>query len=333
MGRDPRIVPPGSLQHVVDVAFQNRHLFRPSRALNHILVGVLGRAQQRYDMEIVAFVALSTHVHLLLRPRDAQHLADFMGFLKTNLSKEIGRLQGWRGSLFDGRYHTSTVSEEEAAQVGVLRYVLSQSVKEGLVARVEDWPGVHCGPSLVRGESLKGAWHDRTAEHAGAEKTVSKEEVVFSRLPCWASVPDATWRRWVAEMIEDIETKAAKERGGRPVLGAKKVCSADPEARPAWVSSLPQRRFHAVSEGSREVLKDAWHQLIEAYRRASKELRYGDAERVVREKWFPEGMFAPSLGFVGWGEAHAWSNGAVHLPKIDFLRTCLSTGGGRGRPD
>jgi hypothetical protein len=36
------------------------------------------------------------------------------------------------------------VSDEEAAQVGRLRYILAHGVKENLVERVLDWPGVHC---------------------------------------------------------------------------------------------------------------------------------------------------------------------------------------------
>lgn len=326
MGRDPRIVPPGSLQHVVDVTFQHRCLLRPSPALNRMVAGVLGRAQRLFGMEIVAVVVLSTHVHWLLRPRDAQHLADFMGYVKTNMSKEIGRLHGWKGSLFNGRYHTSTVADEEAAQVGVLRYVLSQTVKEGLVARAEDWPGVHCGPLLVRGESLQGAWHDRTAEHAGAERTMFAEEVVFSPLPCWAEVPEATWRSWVAGILEDVESTAATERQGRPVLGAKEICAVDPSSRRSEVPSSPQRRFHAVGEASKKALEDAWHQLIEAYRRASKELRHGDAARVVREKWFPEGMFAPSMGFVSFGDGAVGGAGPVGAEHL------LTNWGIRGRP-
>jgi hypothetical protein len=35
-------------------------------------------------------------------------------------------------------------------------YVLANGVKEGLVARVCDWPGVQCVRALLDGEKLKG---------------------------------------------------------------------------------------------------------------------------------------------------------------------------------
>ena len=49
MGRDIRYIPPHSLQHVTDVTFQNRRFLRPSKDVNERLIGILGRAQKKYD--------------------------------------------------------------------------------------------------------------------------------------------------------------------------------------------------------------------------------------------------------------------------------------------
>ena len=38
----------------------------------------------------------------------------------------------------------TVVTDEEAAQIERLAYILGQSVKENLVERVCQWPGVHC---------------------------------------------------------------------------------------------------------------------------------------------------------------------------------------------
>ncbi|MEA2605102.1 MAG: hypothetical protein QOF89_6094 [Acidobacteriota bacterium] len=40
------------------------------------------------------------------------------------------------------------VTDEEAAEVGVFKYVLSQSVREQLIEQLQDWPGIHCVASL-----------------------------------------------------------------------------------------------------------------------------------------------------------------------------------------
>ena len=101
-----------------------------------IFVGILARAAQRYDVEVQAYVCAGNHLHGLLSPADAHELAGFMRYLLTNLSKEAGRLHCWRGPLLQRRYQAILVSEEDAAQLGRLRYLLARGAYESLVARV-----------------------------------------------------------------------------------------------------------------------------------------------------------------------------------------------------
>lgn len=50
----------------------------------------------------------------------------------------------------------TVVTDEDAAQIERLQYVLAQSVKEGLVERVRKWPGVHSAAALLDGATLTG---------------------------------------------------------------------------------------------------------------------------------------------------------------------------------
>jgi REP element-mobilizing transposase RayT len=65
---------------------QGRLLLRPTRELCQIIHGILGRAQQLFDMTIYAFIFLSNHYHLILSPKDAHQLAQFMGFASGYLA-------------------------------------------------------------------------------------------------------------------------------------------------------------------------------------------------------------------------------------------------------
>ena len=103
MDRDPRYVPPNTLVEVTNVTFQNRYLLRPSEEANDLFLGVVGQAQRITGMRICGIVAMSTHVHMLLIPKDAENMADFMEHVNGNLSKELGRLHGWKGSLWHDR--------------------------------------------------------------------------------------------------------------------------------------------------------------------------------------------------------------------------------------
>ncbi len=91
----------------------------PSRELNEIVLGVLGRAQRLYKVRICGFVALSNHVHALLWVDDALQLATFMGYFASNLAREIARLTGWTDKIWARRYQAIVISDEEAAQTAV----------------------------------------------------------------------------------------------------------------------------------------------------------------------------------------------------------------------
>ncbi len=304
MARDPRYFPPHTLVEITNVTFQNRFLLRPSEDLNDIFYGVLGLAQEKFSMPICASMVLSSHYHCLLIPDDPKHLADFMEFLNGNLSKEIGRLHDWKGKLWHDRYHLVPVSDEEGAQIGRLRYLLEAGVKEFLVDRVAEWPGVHSATALIEGTSPVGHWYNRTKEYAARqrreknlnpEKYASEQKVVFSPLPCWKHLPKETWRRHVEELVANIDEKGARKRQstGRRSLGVKRILAVKPTHRPEKVKKSPRPRYHAVTARAFKRWREALQAMIKGFREASIRLREGDWGVV-----FPEGTFPPALPFV-----------------------------------
>jgi hypothetical protein len=297
--RDPRYIDPGSLVEVTMTCFQNRFLLRPSPELNKIFVGVLGKAQEEHDMDVVGVSALSSHYHMLLIPEDQEHLSDFMRYVNGNLSKEVRRLHDWKG-IWDDRFHQIQVDKDERVQVERLTYLLAQGVKEGLVERPEHWPGINCAQALYEGRSLTGTWYDRTRHYvhgAVLQEDVTEEDFAeevclwFSPLPCWADYEPERYRHEVRHLVENIVLDAAKEC--RSVLGAEAVCRQDPHHRPADVERSPRPRFHTSSVEAYRVLYRAFSEIFSAYRIASERLRSGhlDAE-------FPEGTFPCALSFV-----------------------------------
>ncbi len=313
MGRNPRYIPPNSLQHVTDVTFQNRRFLRPSKEVNERLIGIWGRAQKKYDMTICAVVAMSTHIHYLLQPKDGAQLAAFMCFVKTNIAKEIGnRLLGWAGTFFDDRYHLTPVSEEDFDQIKVLQYLFAHGVKELLVDTVEQWPGVHSAIPSLEGKDLVGKWFDRTAEsnakrrseaNTDPEAFASEERVVISPLPCMRHLPAAFWQKLVGEWIEDIdrEAKVIRRDLKKRSLGVARILAVDPESRADHVEKSPKPRFHARDPAVFRAMFAIWQEVIRSFREASELLRSG-----LRSVSFPEGTFPPSLPFVQFSLDHAY---------------------------
>ena len=254
-------------------------------------------------MPIHGITVLSNHYHLLISPEQPDHLVRFMHFVQTNLSKEIGDLHDWTGSLWDRRYRHVPVTEETAAQISRLGYLLENSVKEDLVARTTDWPGVHCAQALLDGQAMKGVWYDRTAfyearrrgDRVDLEDFAEQESVVLSPLPCWRGLEEEEIRSHLSALIKAIEQRNAERRRaeGKGVLGAKTVRRRHPHARPEKLDRSSAPRFHAATKAMWRQLRDGYNAFFAAFHEEAERLRCGEVELE-----FPPGSFPPGLPYV-----------------------------------
>jgi hypothetical protein len=207
-----------------------------------------------------------------------------------------------RGSLRD-RYQAILVSEEEAAQVDRLSYLLSHGAKENLVARPQDWPGVHCVDALLSGLALEGTWFDRTKEYAARQRGedvpldrfATREILELDPLPCWRGLLPEQYRQRIGGLIDAIiETAAARRKeSGREPTGAAAIRSQNPLSQPARTKRSPAPLVHAASKRVREEIYRTYALFVAAFREAAEHLKAGD-----RSARFPEGSFPPGLPFV-----------------------------------
>ncbi len=304
MPRPLRFVPPNAVVEITTRTIHGRLLLRPSAEVNDRVLGVLGRAQHLFGVELHAFVVMSNHMHLLASVRDAAQLAGFMSFVNGNIAREVGRLHGWR-ERFWGRRYRAIVVADDAAQVDRLRYILQNGVKEGLVASPRGWPGASSIDALTREVPLAGVWHDRSAayqSHRRGEKVRPGQfettyRVTLSPLPCWRRLDAAVHRTAVADLVTQIETDIAAARAAvsdsRQPVGAGRILAAHPHDLPAHSDTSPAPFVHASSSLVRRAFKSAYAAFVAAFRAAAGCLRRGD-----RDVEFPQTAFPPALPFV-----------------------------------
>ncbi len=303
MGYDPRWIPSGKLVEITCRVMQGRFLLRPSRELNEILTGVLAKAARRYPVGVVAYHALSNHLHLLVVPEDAQALSAFMGFFAGNLAKEAGRLHGWKEKFWGRRYTHVVISDEPGAQEDRLRYLLSQGCKEGLIRRPQDWPGPCSTEALLTDRVVQGVWFDRSAEYEACRsaKTFSKYEFAevldleLTPLPAWVHLAAGQRQQRIGQIVREItqETRQRIEESGQSPLGVRRILRQDPHEAPSNPKRSPKPIVHAVSHAVRKRLRMQFHLFRLAYRKASLELRAGNAKAE-----FPPGCHRPAMPFV-----------------------------------
>jgi REP element-mobilizing transposase RayT len=305
MGRRLRYLPPegSGLVEVTCRTVQGRFLLTPSTELNEIILGALGRAQELYPVGICAFAFTSNHFHLLLRVDSTRQMALFMGHFNSNLAREAGRLVRWCEKFWGRRYQAIPVSEEEGAQVDRLRYVLAHGCKEGLVEHLRDWPGVSAVRALVEGRPLEGLWFDRTRENVARRRGIVFERLRYAipytvqlePLPCWAHLSIEEYRGCIAEVVDEIESQAARERqlDDRPARGPEAILAQEPHQAPETLETSPAPLFHAASRKIRRELHEGYKRFVAAFRDAAERLRAGELDVV-----FPSGSFPPAAPWV-----------------------------------
>jgi hypothetical protein len=279
-----------------------RFLLRPGPTTNELVVGVLGRAQHLFGVRVFAVAVLSNHMHALLGVDHAAQLATFMQHVLANIAKEVGRHHCWSGPFWSRRYRSIVVADAES-QVNRLRYVVCQGLKEGLVDRVDRWPGVSSFRGLTRGIPLRGVWYDRTAAYRARRrgnkldpsKTEQHYELTLSQVPAMADVPVKEYRSFVAKLVREEEQAVDASRGedGKfGVLDARQILEQNPHDAPAERDDSPAPIVHAASLAMRAAFMAVYRAFVDAFRSAAACLRIGEAAE------FPDGAFPAPAPFV-----------------------------------
>lgn len=291
---------------IVEVSSRTVHgrfLMRPSREVNQLILGVLGRAQAKYGVEIFAFIFLSNHFHLLMRVLSALVMANFMSYLKGNIAKELGHLHGWKEKFWGRRYHSASVADSDEALMDRFMYILRNGCKENLVASPLEWAGVSSAPALYRGETTidGGIWYDRTAQYKarrrgeGLKLSPSRETVELSPLPFLENLTPAQQQRFMIDAVESVEreTRARHEKEGTSPLGVARILKQHPHDKPAKFRRSPAPLFLTATRAEYRAMRAARTLKVEAYRRAVERMKCGELN--VR---FPQGTFPPPQPFV-----------------------------------
>ena len=281
-----------------------RYLLLPSAEVDDLILGVLGRAQAKYDVLIHAFIFMSNHFHLLMQVACALQMSRFTGFFKSNIAKELGRLFDWKEHFWGRRYHSASVGgsgDSEEVQIERLMYILANGCKEGLVASPLDWPGVSSAKALYRGErTMQGTWYDRTAQYRALKRGENKlypstETVHLSPPPFLEGRSPEEQRKFWVDAVRKIEEQTAEthRQNGTEPIGARAIRRQKPHDKPKEFKSSPAPMFQAATPEEYWMMLHARKAKVAAYRDAAERLKRGETD--VR---FPPGCFPPPLPYV-----------------------------------
>lgn len=302
MARRPRFYRPGVVYECTSRTRDGIFRLRPSDESTEMILGVVGRAMHLWpSVKLHIQNPISNHNTWLLSSDDKpKDIPKFIGFVKSNISKELKRLYGLRSGIFERRERVIPISPDQLSLESRFRYVMAQGTKEGLVKSPRDWPGVTTVHALERGVALAGWWFDRTAESRARARgeTFDKYEhatrysVRVSRLPCWEHLTEDEWRTRVTEIVEDIVETESKRRNadGVDAMGAAAVQSMSASHRPTTLAQSPAPLVHAATRALRRAFRAIYELYCAAFRDAAEDQKRGKSNVAFPAYSFPPGQ-------------------------------------------
>jgi len=234
----PRQVLPAQFYLITRRCTQRQFLLRPDPATNNAFTYCLIEAALRFRIDVVLPCALSNHYHAVIFDR----CGNYPEFLE-HFHKMFARCQ----NALRGRWENFWSSEQVCVVklvgrqdvIDKLVYTATNPVKDGLVDRVDHWPGVNGLHALLSGRSLRAArpWH-----------FFRPDGIMPAAVEMRLAIPVELGPE--AEVLEDLRQRVAaavasfsaeRQRAGRPVFGRRAVLQQPWSDRPASVE--PRRNL------------------------------------------------------------------------------------------
>ena len=137
MARPLRLEYAGALWHVTCRGNERRPIFRDDTD-RRVFLSVLSEAIERFAWKLHAYVLMGNHYHLMLET-PVPNLSRGMHRVNSIYSQLFNKRHDRVGHLLQGRFH-AVVVEKERHLLELVRYVVLNPVRAGLVDRVSEWP-------------------------------------------------------------------------------------------------------------------------------------------------------------------------------------------------
>jgi putative transposase len=303
MGHPLRMYGASDCWFITSRCFQARMLMTPRLPLvREVCGGVLAHAANKYDVKIYAYVFMSNHVHLVVGAKGPQ-VARFVKYFLGNLAIKLAPLckRRWIGKFWERRASVTAILDAAALEERV-GYVLKHGIKENLVARAQDWEGLHCADQLMDALPRKFAWFDWTRRWATRNRKAFGEgpfhgryddawktpvELKISPMPHRVKDPHRVRCAWVHAVLSNAEL--ARKKAGKPPLGMRRI-KRQTTAPPSRRKVGPRPTCHASSSEDWKAFKAMARDFHRAFREAASEWLTGKVDAV-----FPPDCFKPHV--------------------------------------
>lgn len=265
---------PGSSLFITRNCTQQKLLLRPDAEANNAFIYCLGLAAQRTEVDVMGVVQMSNHLHDEIFDRNGTAPEFYMHFHGL-LAKCMNAYRGRWENFFATEQVCVVNLEQREDVIRKLVYIFTNPVKDRLVERVADWPGVNGYEALVTGKPLRAK---RPRFFFAEDSDLPDAIELYLRIPPEVGDHDEIVAE-VKRQVEQFELDVAARRAatGQRVLGRNAVLRASwqdsPRSRhrrrglrPTFATRSPWARLEAIQRK---------HDFLDEYREALRALRAG----------------------------------------------------------
>ena len=137
MPRLPRGLMHSHVYHVINRGNDRSTVFHDEEDYSSFL-HLLAAAKIRHPMKLFGFCLLSNHFHIVLEPSSLATLSRFMHWWLTSHVQQHRRRYCGSGHIWQSRFKSFPI-QQDAHFLVVLRYVLLNPVRAGLVTHPDQW--------------------------------------------------------------------------------------------------------------------------------------------------------------------------------------------------
>jgi REP-associated tyrosine transposase len=136
MARIARVVVPDFPHHVIQRGVRRMDVFFSDDDREEYL-SLLAEQGKRFGVHYLAWCLMTNHVHLIAVPETKSSLAQGIGEAHRRYTRYINFREGWRGYLFQGRFHSCPLDGNHL--LAAVRYVLRNPVHAKIAERPWDY--------------------------------------------------------------------------------------------------------------------------------------------------------------------------------------------------
>ncbi len=118
---------------------KRKAVFFENDLLARIFCAALNEPRLWLEAELMCWVLMPDHVHLLLQMGYTESLSHLINRVKTNTARQVNMVHGKTGRLWDKGFHDNAIRVEEDI-LDVARYIVMNPIRAGLAKNAGMYP-------------------------------------------------------------------------------------------------------------------------------------------------------------------------------------------------